>query len=398
MIDRKHQIPTLMPRSGGYPPTVVVCAQPGLAVLAKWDTMVAGTQQSDVTQLSAWARLRATVGYAPLYVLVWRGVDLVAGAQILYRRFPVLGAVGYLPYGPVISPAEARDDVCQALCGALSDIPRQQMRMLFVQPPDGAQDISSELLSRGFRSSSAEVAPSGSLRIDLAADEAELRRGLSKRLRTWTRQWPARGVTVRLGDEHDLGLLIDLIGHSANHQGYQPLSGDYLRALYGMLASAGNVALFIGEVHGDALAAELYTACGGMLRLRLRGMDRSGEAARLSLPAAITWEAMRWAKAAGLLWFDFGGLRAPTLQALLDGDAGSSEQPSVDRFKTSFGGTPYRYPAAVEMIHSPVLRITYDLTRQWPAGRQLIAQATRMARGRIGPLNVVRMLRTRGRE
>lgn len=395
MIDRELHVRTLMPRSGGYSLTVVLCANPDLTVLAKWDAMVAGTPQSDVTQLSAWARLRATVGYAPLYVLVWRGIDLVAGAQILYRRFPVLGAVGYLPYGPVIAPAEARDDVCPALCGALAAIPRQRMRMLFVQPPDGAEDISSELLSRGFRSSSAEVAPSGSLRIDLAADEAELLRGLSKRLRTWTRQWQARGVTVRLGDEHDLGLLIDLIGHSANHQGYQPLSGDYLRALYGMLASAGNVALFIGEVHGDALAAELYTACGGMLRLRLRGLDRSGDAARLSLPAAITWEAMRWAKAAGLHWFDFGGLRAPTLQSLLDGGAEGREQPSVDRFKTSFGGAPYRYPAAVEMIHSPVLRIIYDLTRQRPAGRQLVAQATRMARGQIGPRNVVRMLRTR---
>ncbi|MFN2478035.1 MAG: hypothetical protein ABR615_02540, partial [Pseudonocardiaceae bacterium] len=168
MIDREHQIPTLMLRSGGYPLTVVVCAQPDLAVLAKWDAMVADTPQSDVTQLSAWARLRATVGYAPLYVLVWRGSDLVAGAQILYRRFPVVGAVGYLPYGPVIAPDEACDDVCQALCGALAGIPRRRLRILFVQPPDGAENISSELLSRGFRSSSAEVAPSGSLRIDLA--------------------------------------------------------------------------------------------------------------------------------------------------------------------------------------------------------------------------------------
>jgi peptidoglycan pentaglycine glycine transferase (the first glycine) len=134
-----------------------------------------------------------------------------------------------------------------------------------------------------------------------------------------------------------------------------------------------------------------------MLRLRLRGLDRSGEAARLSVPAAITWEAMRWAKAAGLHWFDFGGLRVPTLQALLDGGAQGGQQ-SVDRFKTSFGGAPYRYPVAVEMIHSPLLRVTYDLTRPWPAGRQLVAQATRMARGRIGPRNVIRMLRTRGRE
>jgi hypothetical protein len=36
--------------------------------------------------------------------------------------------------------------------------------------------------------------------------------------------------------QQDLGLLIDLIGHSANYHGYEPLSGDYLRALYRMLA------------------------------------------------------------------------------------------------------------------------------------------------------------------
>ncbi|MGH3672956.1 MAG: GNAT family N-acetyltransferase, partial [Pseudonocardiaceae bacterium] len=148
-----------------------------------------------------------------------------------------------------------------------------------------------------------------------------------------------------------------------------------------------------GELHGTPVAAEFYTACGGMLRLRLRGLDRSGEAARLSVPAAITWEAMRWAKAQGFDWFDFGGLRAPTLR-LLDGDANSGEQPSVDRFKTNFGGTPYRYPVAVEVIHSPILRITYDLTRRWPAGRQLLAHATRLARGTVGPRPVLNMLLT----
>ncbi|MDQ3828525.1 MAG: GNAT family N-acetyltransferase [Candidatus Tectomicrobia bacterium] len=346
--------------------------------------MVAATSRADVNQLSAWARLRGTVGYRPLYVLAWRGAVLVGGAQILHRRFPVLGAVGYLPYGPVIAPAiDSREEVCRELSAALAHIARQRLQMLFVQPPEGAMDVSSELLSRGFRPSYAEAAPSGSLRIDLTMDEAALRRGLTKRLRTWTNQWQARGVTVRHGNEQDLGLLSDLIGHSAEHHGYEPLSAHYLRTLYRVLAPAGHVALFIGEVHGTPVAAELYTACSGMLRLRLRGLDRSGQAARLSVPAAITWEAMRWAKAQGLCWFDFGGLRAATLRALLDGQT-TAEQPSVDRFKTSFGGTPYRYPQPVEMIHSRTLRATYDLIRRWPAGRQLITRATRLARGASG--------------
>jgi lipid II:glycine glycyltransferase (peptidoglycan interpeptide bridge formation enzyme) len=383
-MNQQSRISALTSRSAAHPVTVVVSDNPVRGVLAQWDAMVTATPQADVSQLSAWARLRGTVGYRPLYALVRRGTELVAGAQILHRRFPVPGTIGYLPYGPVIAPGiGSREQVCCALSDALVRLARQRLQMLFVQVPEGAMDVRSELLRRGFRSSSAEVAPSGSLRIDLTIDEATLRRGLSKRLRTWTNQWEARGVTVRRGTEQDLGLLSDLIGQSAEHQGYEPLSEEYLRTLYRMLAPAGHVALFIGEVHGSPMAAELYTACSDMLRLRLRGLDRSGDAARLSVPAAITWEAMRWAKAQGLRWFDFGGLRAETLRALLDGDT-SAQQPSVDRFKTSFGGTPYRYPQPVEMIHSRMLRAAYDLSRRWPAGRQLISRATRMARGAPG--------------
>jgi lipid II:glycine glycyltransferase (peptidoglycan interpeptide bridge formation enzyme) len=383
-MNQQSRIPTLMSRPCTHPVTVVVDDNPLPEVVARWDAMVTAVPQADVSQLSRWARLRGTVGYRPLYVLVWCGTDLVAGAQILHRRFPVLGTVGYLPYGPVMVPGiDSREELCRALSDALADLARQRLQMLFVQPPEGAMDVSSELLSRGFRPSFAEVAPSGSLRIDLTVDEAALRRGLSKRLRTWTNQWQARGVRVRRGTEQDLGLLSDLIGHSAEHQGYEPLSAEYLRALYRMLAPTGHVALFIGEVDGIPMAAELYTACSDMLRLRLRGLDRSGQAVRLSVPAAITWQAMRWAKARGLRWFDFGGLRAATLQSLLDGDS-TAQQPSVDRFKMSFGGTPYRYPQPVEMIHSKMLRATYDLTRRWPAGRQLITRATRMARGGPG--------------
>lgn len=382
-MNQRYRIPTLRSRVDAAAVSVGVCHDPGPEVLARWDALVAASPRADVTQLSAWAHLRAMVGYQPLYLLAWRGRDLVGGAQILQRRFPVLGSVAYLPYGPLIaSTIEGRGQLCGQFADALAELALRRVRMLFVQPPEDGDDVSSALLAQGFRPSCAEVAPSGSLRIDLTVDETVLRQGLSRRLRTWTNQWPARGVTVRRGNDQDLGLLIDLIAHSADHHGYEPLSADYLRALYRLLEPARNVALFIGEVHNVPMAAELYTACGDMLRLRLRGLDRTGHAARLSVPAAITWEAMRWAKASGLRWFDFGGLRAETLRALLDGETGTG-QLSVDRFKTSFGGTAYRYPQPVEMIQPSILRACYDLTRRWPAGRHLITRVTRMARGAL---------------
>ncbi|MGH8575303.1 MAG: hypothetical protein ACREX8_22435, partial [Gammaproteobacteria bacterium] len=172
---------------------------PGPGALRAWDLLVDRTPGTDVTQLSTWAGLRARVGFSPLYLLAYRGAELVGGAQILTRRMPVLGAVfslGYLPYGPLAAPGVvAAGDVRRALVDALAVLGRRRLQILFVQPPEGDHDTSSELLQHGFRSSSAGIAPGGSIRIDLTADLAEIRSRFGKRLKSWTNRWESRGVT-----------------------------------------------------------------------------------------------------------------------------------------------------------------------------------------------------------
>ncbi|MGH3695849.1 MAG: lipid II:glycine glycyltransferase FemX [Pseudonocardiaceae bacterium] len=363
--------------------SIAVRSDPGSSVLRSWDRLVDSTAGSDVTQLTAWARLRGRVGYTPLYLLAFQVGELVGGAQIMYRRVPVLGSVGYLPYGPVISPDAAdRDGICRVLGGALAEQGRRRLRMLFVQPPEGADDLSRELLRRGFRTSSAGIAPAGSIRIDLTSTEDEIRRRFARRLRPWPKKWASRGVTVRLGDSQDIALLATLMTHSARHQDYQPLPLDYLEAMYSELAATGQVALFVGEVSGEPVAADLVTGCGGMVRGRLAGFDRTGEAGRLSVPAAIRWEIIRWAKARGYQWYDLGGLGGQALRDLLAGECHHSDSwPSSDQAKAAFGGSPYRYPSAVEMINSMPVRTAYDLSRRWAGGRRVVARVTRRFRG-----------------
>ncbi len=366
--------------------SIMACADPGPNVLRSWDRLVDSTAGSDVTQLTAWARLRGRVGYAPLYLLAFQAEELVGGAQIMHRRVPVLGSVGYLPYGPVISPAAAdRIGICRALGGGLEALGRGRLRMLFVQPPEGADDLSRELLRRGFRTSSAGIAPAGSIRIDLTATEDEIRRRFARRLRSWPKKWAARGVTVRLGGSQDVALLATLMTHSARHQDYQPMPVDYIEAMYSELAATGQAALFVGEVDGEPVAADLVTGCGAMVRGRLAGFDRTGEAGRLSVPAAIRWEIIRWAKARGYKWYDLGGLHEEALRAMLAGECQHSESwSSSDQAKAAFGGSAYRYPSAVEMINSAPVRIAYDLSRRWAGGRRLVARATRLFRGSSG--------------
>jgi len=365
------------------PVRVEVCSNPGDETLKRWDRLVDTTAGTDVTQMSMWARVRAHASYSVLYVLAWHEDQLVAGAQVLYRRLPLLGGVGYIPYGPVIPPAaQHRDILRRALADVLTDLGHEMLRMLFVQPPEGAEDVSRELLRCGFRPSTTHVAPAGSIRIDLTSSEEEIRARFAKRLRSWPPRWAARGVAVRQGDERDLPLLAALMATSARVQHYQPPRLDYIQALYSELAATGHVALFVGEVHGVPASADLVTLCCDMVRGRLGGFDRSGEAGKLSVPGAVRWEIIRWAKQRGYRWLDFGGLSTPVLDDMLDrGIRYSDAWPSFVRAKVSFGGIPFRYPPPIELIRPLPLRAAYDLSRRWTGGQRLIGRAEVLLRG-----------------
>ncbi len=355
---------------------------PSAERLRDWDEMVRNVPETDVTQLSAWARLRARAGFEALYVFVTEAGQLVGGAQVLIRRVPVLGAIGYLPYGPVVSPTTDRTAAVQeALADALDTVGREVTRVLFVQPPVGGDPVSTGLLQRGFRPSDAGIAPPATLHIDLTADETQLRRNLSRRLQRWTDQWESRGVSVRPAQEVDLPVVARLHAATAEHQGFEPYPLDYLTAMYQELSPGGHLLILVAEVGGRPGAMQVHTSCGGVLRTRLFGLDRTGEGARLNIGAAIDWTAIRWGKQTGHSSLDLMGVSPQTLAALEEPggiDHGALRGP--DAYKLRLGATPFRLPLAVELISPPVLRGGYDLVRRSTAGRRVLGQVQRMVR------------------
>lgn len=368
-------------RSGRRQRTVSVAlyTQPDPHLIRAWDRLVSDTPGSDVTQLSGWSNLRRDVGYLPLYLLAHHDDRLVGGALVLQRHLPVLGVVGYLPYGPVIAERAPRAAVAQALSAELADLGHRQLGSLFVQPPEGADDISDQLMDRGFRPSTAGIAPEASIRIDLTRDLEDIRNALTKSNRRRTYTWAERGVTVRLGGRGDLPVVADLLACTAVHQQFDPLSLQYIRTLYQELAPAGHVDIFIAELDGAPVAVELFTACGGVLKSRLTGMRRSGPANKFGVRAAIVWNAIVWAKANGYHSFDFGGVAGDMVDAVRDRATSLLSGPTA--FKASFGGRPFCYPVPVELITSPLVRVGYDLARRYPAGGKFVAKAKRMMRG-----------------
>lgn len=362
--------------------SVTALTRPDPALIHIWDQLVSHTPGSDVAQLSAWSAVRWQAGFLPRYVLAHRTGQLVGGALVLERRLPVFGVVGYVPHGPVIATRTGRAAVARGVSTALADLGRQQLSGLFIQPPDGADDISENLLRLGFRPSMAGIAPAASIRIDLTRDVEDIRSGLSSSNRRRTRTWADRGVTVRLGGERDVALVADLLACTAAHQRFEALSLDYLHSLYRELNRHGHVHVFIAELDGVPAVAHIFTGCGDTLTSRLAGMQRHDAVKKLGVAAAVIWHAMLWAKANGYQTFDFGGIPVDAVDTIRDGD--SSLMPGLTgptMFKASFGGQPFRYPPAVELISSCMLRTCYDLSRRSAIGGQAMAMAKRLMRG-----------------
>ncbi|MCA1554230.1 MAG: aminoacyltransferase, partial [Chloroflexi bacterium] len=69
----------------------------------RWDAFVCAHPCGHFLQTWAWGALKEQFGWQPARVGLCDGEQLVAGAQILFRKFP-LGAMGYIPKGPISAP------------------------------------------------------------------------------------------------------------------------------------------------------------------------------------------------------------------------------------------------------------------------------------------------------
>lgn len=377
-----------VPRATGDacgPIDVVVSSEPEDVVLREWDELVDAVPGSDVAQLSAWARIRGDAGFRPLYVLARLGGRLVGGALVLERRVPVVGRIGYVSNGPLVAPDAPRELVVDRLVRVLNALGRTRFRALVVQPSVDGQDVSAGLRMRGFRQSTAGIAPSASIRVDLNREADELRRRLTKANRRRMRGWAERGITVRDGSADDTRLVADLLARTAEHQQFEPLSSGYVEELYREL-DGRHAVVFIAELDGGPVAALLCTRCGGTVKQRISGMDRSEEARKAGVSAATVWHAMLWGKAHGYETYDFGGLRADAARELLAGRPSSNDAlTGPEQFKASFGGEAFLYPEQVELISSRPLRLVYDFSRRTRAGQRIVRTVKRGLRGGRSP-------------
>jgi peptidoglycan pentaglycine glycine transferase (the first glycine) len=324
---------------------------------SEWDAFLAQTRGGHHLQTSLWGQIKGVLGWRTVRTIVSQGGRIVAGGQMLVRRLPLAGAIGYVPRGPLF----AFDDplLIPLVIDTMHQVAKaHRIRCLLVQPPCNGGSLARQLLASGFQRSAIAIAPPSTVLLDLTQDHDTILAKMKPKTRYNLRLGQRQPIVVREGTATDLPAFHHLLAATGQRQGFSPPAEDYFASMWRILRPHGYINLFLAERAGEPLSGFLVIPFGDTVIYK-RGAW-SGHYHDLRPNEVLHWTIINWAKARGYRYYDFEGIDPTAARALLEGaPLPDSLTASVTRFKLGFGGRITFFPETYQYIYNTFLRWAY---------------------------------------
>jgi lipid II:glycine glycyltransferase (peptidoglycan interpeptide bridge formation enzyme) len=319
----------------------------------EWDQFVEATPGGTYQQTSMWAQVKSVAGWRPARIALSVNGAVVAGCQILVRRVPTLGAIGYVSHGPLV--ADGDDAALCAVLDAVQELVRKK-RVLYLklQPPPDGPDMAGALCQRQFTPGCLDPAPRMTVRVDLRRSPDEILAAMRARSRTYIRQAQRRGVVTREGGEEELPVFCDLVEAISRRKGYNPYPRGYYQQIW--RSFPGRAHLLLAEYKGDILSGTLLLAFGDTVSYKMGGWTSGHRDVRLN--ELVHWAGMKWARDRGYRYYDLEGIDPAVGEVILSGgDTADLAVPGMTHFKLGLGGDVIRFPGCYDYVCQPLLRL-----------------------------------------
>jgi lipid II:glycine glycyltransferase (peptidoglycan interpeptide bridge formation enzyme) len=345
-----------------------------------WDAFLAQTPGGHHVQTTLWAQVKALLGWQAARVVVTQGAQIVAGAQLLLRPLPFVGAIGYVTKGPLLALEDPL--LAKLVISKLHQVAKSyRSQYLVVQPPGNGQVLADQLSRWGFKPSSNEVAPTATVVIDLTKNLDDILAQMKSETRHNIRRGQRKGVTVREGTGRDLPTFYRLYVASSQRQKFSPPPEEYFSEMWRLLDPHGYVKLFLTEYEGEAVSALWVAPFGDTVLIKRIGW--SGCHGSLRPNELLYWTALQWAKSQGYRYYDLEGIDQRAARAIVHGEpCPDSLLQSPTRFKLGFGGQVTFFPGAYDYVYNPFLRWAYNMVFPKMASWPVVAQALNRLRPR----------------
>ncbi|MBI3172648.1 MAG: peptidoglycan bridge formation glycyltransferase FemA/FemB family protein [Chloroflexi bacterium] len=338
-----------------------------------WNQIISALPNPHFLQTYEWGQVKAKYGWTPLYA-VWGAngefkveanpetlssfvFPVVAAALILKksvirRGFAARLSILYAPKGPLLDWENA--PLRKRVLDDLQSFAKKQGAIFLKLDPDvvlgtgvpnsdndsvhsDGQAVMSELKGRGWVFSADQIQFRNSVLIDLHPAEDEILARMKQKTRYNVRLAEKKGVTVRVGNLEDLGMLYRMYAETSVRDGFVIRDEGYYQTVWKLFlqpivhGQPSTIPLIAEVDHEPVAAIFLFTFAGRAYYVY--GMSR--DAHREKMPTyLLQWEAMKRAKAAGCTVYDLWG--APEVFDESDSMWG------VYRFKEGLGGEVVR--------------------------------------------------------
>ncbi|MBL7199716.1 MAG: peptidoglycan bridge formation glycyltransferase FemA/FemB family protein [Anaerolineae bacterium] len=325
----------------------------------EWDRFVASHPDGHVLQTSAWGAHKSCFGWQSERIAIRHQNDVIAGAQVLFRRLPLGWTLAYVPKGPLVDLGDAS---ARQVFEALHERCHARRAILLTIEPDqvASPGLSTQLAGYGFVAGKRPIQPSSSLLIDLDGTEDDLLQRMKSKTRYNIRLAERKGVRVRQGSRQDVVVFNRLMDTTGERDAFDIRSPEYYERAYKLFVPLDMARLFIATYQDQPIAGLMAFACGPKAWYLF---GASGNEHREKMPNyALQWAAIRWARARGCHTYDLWGVPDESEGTL---EAQFSERSDglwgVYRFKRGFGGRLVRYAGAFDYVYSRPLYALYAL-------------------------------------
>ena len=310
---------------------------------AEWDAFVEGHPQGHFLQSWGWGELKTGANWQPLRLAFYiqSTNTLVAAAQVLRRTAlhlpPRLGHLAYLPKGPVVDWTATTTDgtpLAQLFLLKLHTYLRGQGALALQIEPHLATDAPASstalamLRELGFHQTQA-IQPLRTIALDIQPTEEILLAQMKEKWRYNVRLATRKGVEVRPAQSlAELRAWYALLETTGERDQFGIHTLDYYRKAWDIFVPREQARLFLAYADGDLLAGIFVTR---LAHEAIYLYGASSNARRNLMPNyLLQWEAIRWARQAGVRSYDFWGIPAT--------NEADEAMAGVYRFKSGWGG------------------------------------------------------------
>jgi lipid II:glycine glycyltransferase (peptidoglycan interpeptide bridge formation enzyme) len=333
----------------------------------QWDNFLAGVEYGHHEQSTFWAKVKEHQGWRAIRIKVVKGSDLVAGAQMLCKRLPVSGSVGYISSGPFYT--DQCRDALEALVRSINQLAQtEKIQYIAITPYIEDDELSKILVQNGYSLKPEMLPPASTTTATLILDISKELDSLLMEMRYETRREiklaSKSAFTIREGGREDLGTLFRLMSITASRRGEKPVpnSVTIFENIWDYFHPSGFVNLLLVELEGNPVSAGFIFTFGNTVRFWKYGW--SGEFSKKYPNQLLYWELIKWSKNSGFRYFEIVQVDPVVTDHFSSGLPVTDELKSrrvygPTLFKTGFGGKVVKFSGPWFRFQNPIMRHVY---------------------------------------